>query len=84
MHLVCYVRDGDRIFETWWTTHRGVEVMDNSYHLMDLTVFGRQEEHEDSPEGWPKHPDETIHLRTNGRPIAHWSRIEAGRADELS
>ncbi len=43
MHIVCYVRDGDRVFETYWTTVRGVEVMDNSYSLMDLTVYGRQE-----------------------------------------
>jgi predicted dithiol-disulfide oxidoreductase (DUF899 family) len=29
-HLVCYVRDGDRVFETYWTTGRGAEVMDYS------------------------------------------------------
>jgi hypothetical protein len=33
MHLVCYVRDGDRVFETYWTNHRGVEVMDYGYAL---------------------------------------------------
>ena len=25
MHLVCYLRDDDRVFETYWTTRRGVE-----------------------------------------------------------
>jgi predicted dithiol-disulfide oxidoreductase (DUF899 family) len=30
-HLVCCVRDGDRVFETYWTTRRGVEAMDYSY-----------------------------------------------------
>ena len=25
MHIVCYLRDGDRVFETYWTTRRGVE-----------------------------------------------------------
>ena len=30
MHIVCYVRDDDRVFETWWTNYRGVEAMDNS------------------------------------------------------
>jgi predicted dithiol-disulfide oxidoreductase (DUF899 family) len=86
MHLVCYVRDGDRVFETYWTTRRGVEVMDNSYHLMDLTVFGRQEPWEDSPPNWgPWQQDgaEYIWLRTNGRPIAQWPRIEAGRSDDI-
>ena len=83
MHLVCYVRDGDRVFETWWTTIRGVEVMDNSYSLMDLTVYGRQEVHEDSPDGWPQQW-EVGGLTGNGRPISQWSRLEAGRSDDLT
>ena len=40
---LCYVRDGDRVYETYWTKRRGVEAMDYSYALMDLTVYGRQE-----------------------------------------
>ncbi len=86
MHLVCYVRDGDRVFETYWTTIRGVEAMDNSYALMDLTVYGRQEPWEDSPAGWPQRwetNDNGDQLRTNGRPIAQWSRLAAGRSDDL-
>jgi predicted dithiol-disulfide oxidoreductase (DUF899 family) len=82
MHLVSYVRDGDRVFETYWTTRRGVEAMDNSYALMDLTVYGRQEPWEDSPSGWPQGMDG--YVRLNGRPIAQWSRIEAGRSDDLT
>ena len=81
MHLVCYLRDGDRVFETYWTTRRGVEAMDYSYALMDLTVYGRQEPWEDSPPGWPQQVDG--YTRTNGRPIAQWSRLEAGRSDDL-
>ena len=42
-HLVSYVRDGDRVFETYWTMRRGVQAMDYGYALMDLTVWGRQE-----------------------------------------
>ncbi len=34
-------RDGGKVFETYWTTLRDVEAMDNSYALMDLTVYGR-------------------------------------------
>ncbi len=86
MHIVCYVRDGDRVFETYWTTRRGVEAMDYSYALMDLTVYGRQETWEDSPAGWPQPwwegPNGNPH-RTDGRPIAQWSRIRAGRSDDL-
>jgi predicted dithiol-disulfide oxidoreductase (DUF899 family) len=84
MYLVCYLRDGDRVFETYWTTLRGVEVMDNGYHLMDLTVYGRHEGHEDSPAGWPQQWAKAEHiLKSDGRPIAQWSRIEAGRSDKL-
>ena len=82
MHVVCYLRQGDRVFETYWTTLRGVEAMDYSYGLLDLTVYGRQETWEDSPAGWPQSPVMS-HLRTNGRPTAQLSRLEAGRSDEL-
>ena len=64
-HLVCYIRDGNRAFETYWTTHRGVEAMDYSYALMDLTVNGRQEPWEDSPPGWPQ---QCSYTRTSGGP----------------
>ena len=93
-HLVCYLRDGDRVFETYWTNRRGVEVMDYSYALMDLTVYGRQEEWEESPTGWPQRCTD---MRTDagapdwppasewpgGRPIAQWPRLAAGHSDDL-
>jgi predicted dithiol-disulfide oxidoreductase (DUF899 family) len=87
MHMVCYVRDGDRVFETYWTNGRGVEVMDYTFALTDLTVYGRQEPWEDSPPGWPQPwgvSGNADRLRTNGRPIAQWSRLEAGRSDDLT
>ncbi|WP_375483182.1 DUF899 family protein [uncultured Mycobacterium sp.] len=85
MHIVCYLRDGDRVFETYWTTLRGVEAMDYNYALMDLTVYGRQETWEDSPPGWPQRWDVSPEVtRTNGRPTAQWSRLQAGRSDDLT
>ena len=86
MHLVCYLRDGDRVFETYWTNYRGVEAMDYSFALMDFTVYGRQEQWEDSPHGWPvrRIVNKSERIRTNGRPIAQWSRLEAGRSDKLN
>src|SRR2546425_6532721 len=72
-HLVCYVRDGDRVFETYWTTRRGVEAMDYSYALMDLTVYGRQESWEDSP---PGRPQQCSNTRTDGGPPA-WPPVSA-------
>ena len=85
-YLVCYVRYDDRVFETYWTTGRGVEVMGNSYSLLDLTAYGRQETWEDSPAGRPQpwggvnQPDP---YRINGRPIGQWSRLDAGHSDDL-
>ncbi|TNC19353.1 DUF899 family protein [Amycolatopsis alkalitolerans] len=76
--LVCYLRDGDRVFETYWTNGRGVEAMDNTYGLLDLTVYGRQESWEDSPAGWPRpwQADRGV-WRTGGYPTAYWSRLPA-------
>ncbi|MET9019617.1 DUF899 family protein [Actinopolymorpha sp. NPDC004070] len=81
---VCYLRQGDRVFETYWTTGRGVEAMAPSYGLLDMTVYGRQEEWEDSPEGWPQRfRTDGDQFRLDGRPTSQWSRLAAGRDDDL-
>ena len=70
--IACYLRDEDRVYETYWTTGRGVEALMTSYDALDLTVYGRQEGWQNSPDGWPRvggHP-----WRVNGRPTAQWSR----------
>jgi predicted dithiol-disulfide oxidoreductase (DUF899 family) len=92
-HLVCYLRDGDRVFETYWTKRRGVEAMDYNYSLMDLTVYGRQEPWEDSLTGWPQHCSmrsdggsptwPPVSEEWGGRPIAQWPRLDAGHSDDL-
>ena len=53
-HLVFYVRDGERMFETYYTGGRGVEIMAPTHGLLDMTVYGRQETWEQSPDGWPQ------------------------------
>ena len=83
MHIVCYLRQDSRVFETYWTTRRGVEAMDNSYRLLDLTVYGRQEAWEDSPAGWLQRTKGKQNYRIDGRPIAQWARLKAGYSDEL-
>jgi predicted dithiol-disulfide oxidoreductase (DUF899 family) len=83
MHIVCYLREGSDVFETYWTTRRGVEAMDNSYRLLDLTAYGRQETWEDSPAGWPQPREGKLWLRDNGRPIPQWERLMAGYSDDL-
>ena len=76
--LVCYLREGDRVFETYWCSGRASEAWSPSYGLLDLTVYGRQETWEDSPAGWPQpfkmNGDQ---FRQNGRPTAQWSRLGA-------
>jgi predicted dithiol-disulfide oxidoreductase (DUF899 family) len=84
MHLVCYLRRGSDVFETYWTWMRGVEAMDNNYRLLDLTVYGRQELWEDSPPGWPQHSEGKKRMRTDGRPTSQWSRLKAGHSDDLT
>ncbi|GAA2365339.1 hypothetical protein Cme02nite_31660 [Catellatospora methionotrophica] len=76
--IACYLRDGDQVYETYWTTGRGVEALMTSYHALDLTVYGRQESWEDSPDGWPRVSDRP--WRLDGRPTAQWSRPGAVRA----
>jgi len=80
MYLVCYLRQGADVFETYWTTRRGVEAMDNNYRLLDLTLYGRQQDWEDSPPDWPQAPEG---MSTDGRPTAQWPRLRAGRSDDL-
>ena len=83
--LVCYLRDGDRVFETYWTTGRGVEAMAPSYGLLDMTVYGRQESWEDSPAGWPQRwaPRRRAPFRLDGRPDRPVAAPAAGRSDDL-
>jgi predicted dithiol-disulfide oxidoreductase (DUF899 family) len=82
--LVCYLRDGGQVYESYWTTGRGNEVMAPSYGLLDRTVYGRQELWEDSPGGWPQRWSSSGgQFRLDGRPTAQWSRLTAGRNDDV-
>jgi predicted dithiol-disulfide oxidoreductase (DUF899 family) len=82
--IVAYLRDGGRVFETYWNSWRSTEVMEPSYGLLDMTIYGRQEIWEDSPAGWPQWwQNDGGQFRTNGRPSAQWSRLAAGRSDDL-
>src|SRR5680860_649970 len=51
-----FLRDDDRVFHTYSTYGRGGEMGGGSHYLLDLTVYGRQQDWEDSPEGWPQKP----------------------------
>ncbi|MFI1763620.1 DUF899 family protein [Streptomyces sp. NPDC020800] len=49
--LVCFLRDGDRVFLTYSTTGRGNERVNGALGLLDMTPYGRGEAWEDNPEG---------------------------------
>ena len=51
-----FIRDGDRVFRTYFINNRGDEAMGGTWSYLDLTALGRQEEWEDSPEGYPQSP----------------------------
>jgi predicted dithiol-disulfide oxidoreductase (DUF899 family) len=52
--LSVFIREGDDVFRTYFTKWRGVEALGSVWTFLDLTPFGRQEDWEDSPEGYPQ------------------------------
>jgi predicted dithiol-disulfide oxidoreductase (DUF899 family) len=69
--LSVFVRDGDSAYRTYFTNGRGVEALGPVWTFLDLTPYGRQEEWEDSPEGWPQTP-----------PYEWWRRHDEYGAEE--
>ena len=51
-----FIRDSDRVFRTYFINSRGDEQMGNTWNYLDITALGRQEEWEESPEGYPQTP----------------------------
>jgi predicted dithiol-disulfide oxidoreductase (DUF899 family) len=54
--LSVFLRDGDQVYRTYNTTARGLDRVLFANNVLDLVPYGRQEEWEDSPAGWPQHP----------------------------
>jgi predicted dithiol-disulfide oxidoreductase (DUF899 family) len=52
--LSAFLRDGESIYRTYFTTHRGTEALGSVWTFLDVTPLGRQEEWEDSPPGYPQ------------------------------
>lgn len=49
-----FIRDGERIYRSYFTTRRGAEYLGSNFSYLDLTPLGRQENWEDSPAGRPQ------------------------------
>ncbi len=54
--LSVFLRDGADVYRTYSTTARGVDRLVFTNSILDLVPYGRQEDWEDSPAGWPQHP----------------------------
>jgi predicted dithiol-disulfide oxidoreductase (DUF899 family) len=54
--LSVFIREADDVFRTYFTSGRGVETLGTVWTLLDLTPLGRQEDWEDSPQGYPRTP----------------------------
>jgi predicted dithiol-disulfide oxidoreductase (DUF899 family) len=52
--LSVFLREGDEVFRTYFTSRRGVEALGSVWTFLDLTPLGRQEDWEDSPAGYPQ------------------------------
>ncbi|MEV8435777.1 DUF899 domain-containing protein [Actinosynnema sp. NPDC051121] len=51
-----FIREGDRVYRTYFVNGRGDEALGSTFSYLDLTALGRQEDWEDSPEGYPQTP----------------------------
>jgi predicted dithiol-disulfide oxidoreductase (DUF899 family) len=49
-----FIHDDDKVFRTYFLNNRGDEQMGSTWNYLDITALGRQEEWEDSPQGYPQ------------------------------
>ncbi|MGH7022812.1 MAG: DUF899 domain-containing protein [Caulobacteraceae bacterium] len=49
-----FIRDGERVFRTYFINSRGDEAMGSVWNYLDMTALGRRETWEDSPQGYPQ------------------------------
>src|SRR3984885_3181139 len=75
-----FFRDGGRVFRTYFINNRGDEAMGSTWSYLDMTPLGRQEEWEDSPEGYPQTPPYKWwnwhdNYGTEAKPDAKWVDI---------
>ena len=88
-----FLRDGDTVYRTWHTDGRGTEQLSYTFALIDILPWGRQEEWQDSPDGWPQSPTYSKWLDSpdvarlygpNGRVIGNEAFAQWSPADQRS
>jgi Bacterial protein of unknown function (DUF899) len=73
-----FIRDRDNVFRTYFINNRGDEQMGSTWNYLDITALGRQEEWEDSPEGYPQTPPYkwwNWHDEYGNTPSFQWSSV---------
>ncbi|MCF7549905.1 DUF899 family protein [Pseudonocardia sp. WMMC193] len=73
-----FLRDGDRVYRTWHTNGRGVEQLSHLFALVDVLPYGRREEWQDSPEGWPQGPAYARWMGSDEIAAAYGDATQAG------
>jgi predicted dithiol-disulfide oxidoreductase (DUF899 family) len=80
--LSVFIRDGEAVYRSYFTSGRGVEALGSVWTFLDLTPLGRQEDWEDSPEGsrqtgryqwWRRHDE----YEASGRDAAPAGALQA-------
>lgn len=84
--IAFFLRDGDRIFLTNLVQDRGVETMVPTFQLLNMSAFGRKEQWEQVPDGWPNDKPKMWYWVQDHRPTRQWTRpdatpVEAGWGD---
>ena len=81
-----FIREGGRVFRTYFTNNRGDEKMGGTWSYLDITPLGRQETWEDSPPGYPQTPTYKWwnwhdNYEAERTPDAKWAEVsDAGEA----
>jgi Bacterial protein of unknown function (DUF899) len=76
-----FIRDGDKVFRTYFINSRGDEAMGTTWSYLDITPLGRQETWEDSPEARGLPPDPAVQVVELARQLRRraLTRSEVGR-----
>jgi predicted dithiol-disulfide oxidoreductase (DUF899 family) len=72
-----FIRNGDHIFRTYFINNRGDEALGSTWSYLDMTALGRQEDWEDSPQGYPQSPAYAWwnwHDQYEDAPMSQWWR----------
>jgi predicted dithiol-disulfide oxidoreductase (DUF899 family) len=65
-----FLREGHTVYRTYFIDNRGDEAMGSTWSYLDITALGRQENWEDSPDGYPQTPPYQWWRRHNEYPAA--------------